>query len=67
MLSELTVRGDGMAAVVTEEVVALQASSGGHAFLASKARDRNAGGGAGRAAGVVSLMVVIVRVVIVLT
>lgn len=59
-----------MAALVAEEVVALEAAGGGRALLAAEAGDGDGGGGAGRAARIVLfgvVGVVVARVVGVLT
>lgn len=62
VLAQLAVGGDLVAALVAEEVVALEAAGRGRALLAAEAGDGDGGGGAGRAARVVLLGVVLIVV-----
>lgn len=60
MLAELAVRGDFVAALVAEKVVALEAARGGRSLLAAEAGDGDRRRRAGRPAGVILLVLIII-------
>lgn len=63
VLSQLAVGCDLVAALVAEQIIALEAASGGRALLAAEASDGHRGGGAGRAARVVFFGLVLIIVI----